>query len=99
MLVFDGEYPAVQPKAKFWHFFVKNCKKSAVKHSIEKPIFLNFVNFSPTFCPRLYRTKSRNYQSYKILLQKELAQPPTKISYNKLIKATRSGHLYNFHRK
>ena len=50
---FDGEYPAVHPKAKLWRFSVKNCKKSAVKHSIEKPISLNFVNLSPTFCPRL----------------------------------------------
>ena len=45
----------------------------------------------------MYITKSKNYQSYKILLQKELAQLSTKISYNKLIKGTRSGHLYNFH--
>ena len=35
MLGFDGEYPVVQPKTKFWRFLVKNCKKSAVKHSIE----------------------------------------------------------------
>ena len=60
MLGFDGEYPAVQPKAKFWHFLVKNCKKSAVKHSIEKPILLNFVNLSPTFCPRLLSGKLGN---------------------------------------
>ena len=52
MLGFDGEYQSVHPKAKFWRFLVKNCKKSAVKHSIEKPILLDFVNLSPTFCPR-----------------------------------------------
>ena len=46
MLEFDGEYPAVHPKAKF-------LKKSAVKHSMEKPILLNFVNLSPNLCPRL----------------------------------------------
>ena len=28
-------------------------KKSAVKQSTEKPILLNFVNLSATFCPRL----------------------------------------------
>ena len=49
----DGEYPAVHQRAKFWRFLVKTCKKSAVKHSIEKPILLNFVNLSPTICPRL----------------------------------------------
>ena len=27
MLGFDGEYPAVHPKTKFWGFLVKNCKK------------------------------------------------------------------------
>ena len=52
MLGFDGEYPAVHQKAKLSRFLVKNCKKSAVKHSIEKPILLHFVNLSPTFCPR-----------------------------------------------
>ena len=33
MLGFDGEFPAVQPIAKFRRFFVKNCKKSSLKHS------------------------------------------------------------------
>ena len=53
MLGFDGQYPVVQPKAKFGHFLLKNCKKSAVNHCIEKPILLNFINLSPTFCPTL----------------------------------------------
>ena len=53
MLGFDGEYPAVHPKAKFWSFLLKNCTKLAVKHSIEKPILFNFVNLPPSFCPRL----------------------------------------------
>ena len=57
MLGFDGEYPAVQPKAKFSRLLIKHGKKSAVKHSIEKPILLNFVNLSATFCPRLYVCK------------------------------------------
>ena len=54
MLGFDGEYPAGYPKAKLWRFFGKSCKKSTVKHSIEKPILLDIVNFSTTFCPRLW---------------------------------------------
>ena len=53
MLGFDGEYPAAPQRAKFWWFLVKNCKKSAVKHSIKKPSFLNFENLSLTLCPRL----------------------------------------------
>ena len=52
-LGFDGEYPAVNEKAKIWHILEKNCKKSAVTHSIEKPILVSFVNLSPIFCPRL----------------------------------------------
>ena len=38
-LGFDGKYPTVH--------------KSAVKHSMEKPILLNLVNLSKQFCPRL----------------------------------------------
>ena len=53
MLGFDCESQAVHPKSKFWRSSVKNCKKSAVKLSIEKPILLSFVNLSPTFRPRL----------------------------------------------
>ena len=42
MLGFDGEYPVIHSKGKYWRFLVKNSKKSAVKHSKEKPILLNF---------------------------------------------------------
>ena len=47
ILGFDGKCPAVHRKANFWRFLVKNRKKSAVKHFIEKPVWLNFVNLSP----------------------------------------------------
>ena len=47
-LEFDGKYPAGHPKPKFWRFSVKNRKKSAVEHFIEKPVLLNFVNLSKT---------------------------------------------------
>ena len=67
MLGFDGEYPAVQPKTRFWRVLVKMRKKSAVKHSIEKPNLLNFVNMSPTFCPRL-ESKHVLSNSKKVLL-------------------------------
>ena len=55
MLGFDGEYPAVHPKTKFWLFSIKNRTKKAVKHSIEKVILLNFVNLSTTIFPWLWR--------------------------------------------
>ena len=48
MLGFDSKYPAGHPKTKFWRFSVKSCKK----HSIVKPILLNFVNLPTTFCPK-----------------------------------------------
>ena len=54
MLGFDGEYSAVHPKGKFWRFALKNRKESAVKHSIENSNLLNFMNLSPTSCPRLW---------------------------------------------
>ena len=54
MLGFDYEYPVVHPKSEFWRFPVKNWKKKiSVKHSIEKPILLSFVNSFATSCPRL----------------------------------------------
>ena len=58
MLGFNGEYPAAYPKAKFRRLWVKSLKKSAVKQSIEKPILLNFVNLSPSLCPRLQHQRS-----------------------------------------
>ena len=48
MLGFDGKYPVDDPKANF----------DAVKHSIEKSIFLSFVNLSTTLCPRDYCSKA-----------------------------------------
>ena len=32
---------------------LESCKKPAVKHSLEKPVIFNFVNFSTIFCSRL----------------------------------------------
>ena len=47
MLGFDAT------KSQMLTFFGKNFQKSAVRHSIEKPVLLNFVNLSSTFRPRL----------------------------------------------
>ena len=71
MLGFDGEYPDFQEKTKFWRFLVKICEKSAVKHSIEKPILLNFVNFSLIFCRRLHAV-CKNKKDQGIKFTKEL---------------------------
>ena len=49
-LVFDGEYP---DKRQISIFVQENCEKSALRHSTEKPILLNFVNLSTIPCPRL----------------------------------------------
>ena len=49
-LVFDGEYP---DKRQISIFVQENCEKSALRHSIEKPILLNFMNLSTIPCPRL----------------------------------------------
>ena len=53
ILRFHSEYPAVHSIDKFHCVFVKNCKKSAVKHSMNKTVLLNFVNLSPAVRPRL----------------------------------------------
>ena len=68
MLGFDGYYPVVYLKAKFWRFLLKNCKKSTIKHSIEKHILLNFVNLSTTIYPKFwinYETKVTKVQITK----------------------------------
>ena len=36
---------------------VKHRKNSSEKHSMVKPILINFVNFSTIFCPRLSEEK------------------------------------------
>ena len=48
MLGADSKCQASQPKGTFWK--ARKMQKSAVKHSIEKPILLNFVSFSAIFC-------------------------------------------------
>ena len=49
-LEFDGE---CTDKRQISIFVQENCEKSAVRHSIEKAILLNFVNLSTIPCPRL----------------------------------------------
>ena len=49
MLGFHGEDPAGHPRDKFLYSLEKNPKTSAVKHSLEKPILLNFVSLCATF--------------------------------------------------
>ena len=48
----DGECTA---KKLILRFVPGNCEKSPVKHPIENPILLNFVNLSTIFCPRLQK--------------------------------------------
>ena len=60
MVRFDGKYPADYPKAKFWRFTRKNCKISHVKHSIEKPVLLNYLNLFTIFRPILYIYQSKH---------------------------------------
>ena len=51
MFGFDGKCSAGHPKAKF-RLFSLIARVSALKHFIEKPILLNFVNLSTALCPR-----------------------------------------------
>ena len=56
MLGFDGEY--LVPKSQILKFSLETCKNSAVKHSIQKPFLLNFVNLFTSFCPGLSEKKN-----------------------------------------
>ena len=55
--------PSLSPKSQILTCFGKESqkfkkkKKPAVKQFLEKPVSLNFVNLSSTFCPRLYNSK------------------------------------------
>ena len=48
----DSEHPAGHQKNANFDTYKKTAK--AVKHSIAKPISLNFVKLSSIFCPRLF---------------------------------------------
>ena len=49
----DSKYQAWSPNQKILKVVLENSEKSAVKHSIQKPILLNFLNLSTIFSPRL----------------------------------------------
>ena len=53
MLGFNGKCPAVYPKRQILNFLLEKHKKSPVKHFLEKPILVNFVNLSSVFRPTL----------------------------------------------
>ena len=63
MLGFNDENPTVQPKTKFWRFLAKICKQSAVKHSVEKPILLNFVDW---ICFQTFAQDCRTFVTSKM---------------------------------
>ena len=50
-----GKYSASHLKRQFWQFCYKTSKKkSAVTHSVQKPMLLYFMDFSTIFSPRLW---------------------------------------------
>ena len=53
MLGLDGKHLAGHPTGKFWFFLLENHEESAIKHCIEEPDLLNFMNLSSTFCSKL----------------------------------------------
>ena len=48
-----GKYSAGQVKVWILMIGLQKCEKSSVKHSIEKPMLLNFFDLSTIFCSRL----------------------------------------------
>ena len=53
MLGIDVKVLSPLPKKEILTVVLKNCEKSAVKHSIEKPILLTLLNLCIMFCSRL----------------------------------------------
>ena len=93
MLGLDGEYSVVHLIAKFWGFLVKNCKNATVKHSIEKTILLNFVNFSPTFCARLYQISALTDNFEYLDKKKQKGHSPSKKLKEKKRKTEKKSQL------
>ena len=56
---------------------VKSRNKSAVKQSMQKPSLLNFVNLSPTSCPKLYPFLKQNISLSKFLFFPQLLSSGT----------------------
>ena len=75
--------PSIQ-KPNFDIFSVKNRKKSPVKHSIEKPILLNFVNLSTTLCPRSYLCRV----IFRFRYRKTVARTQSLIEFQKSVLIT-----------
>ena len=60
----DSKYQAWSPNQKILKVVLENSEKSAVKHSIQKPILLNFLNLSTIFSPRLkIESQVQSYQN------------------------------------
>ena len=53
MLGIDRRVTSWLPRRNILTAVLQNCKNSAVKYSIEKPMFINFVDLSKIFCPKL----------------------------------------------
>ena len=70
-----GKYSASHLKRPFWQFCYKTSKKSAVTHSVEKPMLLYFMDFSTIFSPRLWKSSQEMHWSYKCLRYNKLSLP------------------------
>ena len=53
MLGINEKVFSCPPKTQILTFVLQNCKKSAVKHFMEKSLLLNFVDLFTLFRPRL----------------------------------------------
>ena len=54
MLETDGKVLSRPTKRQILTVVLQNCQKSTVKHSLEKPMLLNFVYLSTMLCSRLW---------------------------------------------
>ena len=57
MLGVDGKVCSYPLKKQILIVVLQNCKKSAVKHTVEKPMWFIFIDLSTVFCPWLTEGK------------------------------------------
>ena len=50
----NGQVLSQPPERNIFTFALQKFAKSAIQHSIEKPMLFNFADLSAIFCPRLY---------------------------------------------
>ena len=76
MLGIDEKVLSPPGKSQILTIMLQKCQKLALKHSIEEPVLLNYMNLSTIFCPRLSGHGSRKH-----ILSLTQSRPPWQLYF------------------